>query len=93
MAVARSAMVCCAPELLARTVGPSLGLKVFKLPVVLPPEQVVQAWHPRFEADAAHQCLRKGVATLSSRIVRRPPEQLSPDVLQRHSALLALVKP
>jgi DNA-binding transcriptional LysR family regulator len=93
MAVARSSMVCCAPELLARTVGPSLGLKVFKLPVVLPPEQVVQAWHPRFEADAAHQCLRAGVAELSTRIVRGPPDELSSTAPQRHKALLALVKP
>jgi DNA-binding transcriptional LysR family regulator len=93
MAVARSQMVCCAPELLARTVGPSLGLTVFKLPVVLPPEQVVQAWHPRFDADSAHQSLRAGVAALCSRIVRGPPDEFSSTAPQRHGALLALAKP
>ncbi|WP_395701553.1 LysR family transcriptional regulator [Aquabacterium sp.] len=64
MAAARSALVACVPEPLARTVGETLGLVSFKLPFALPAEQVFQAWHPRDETDPAHQCLRQCVATV-----------------------------
>jgi len=67
MGAAHSDMVACAPEPLTRSVAAGLGLEVIKLPVAVPAEQVVQAWHPRLEADAAHQCLRHCVATLSTR--------------------------
>jgi DNA-binding transcriptional LysR family regulator len=65
MAAARSMLVACVPEPLARTVAPSLGLEIFKLPVTVPVEQVLQAWHPRDTADPAHQCLRACVAEVS----------------------------
>ncbi len=64
MAAARSALVACVPEPLARTVGEGLGLVSFKLPFTLPAEQVFQAWHPRDETDPAHQCLRQCVAAV-----------------------------
>ena len=67
MGAAHSDMVACAPEPLTRSVAAGLGLELIKLPVPVPAEQVVQAWHPRLEADAAHQCLRQCVATLSTR--------------------------
>lgn len=67
MAAARSEMVACASEPLTRSVAAGLGLALIKLPVPVGAEQVVQAWHPRVEADTAHQCLRHCVATLSTR--------------------------
>ena len=65
MAAARSSLVACVPEPLARTVAASLGLAMFKLPVAVPPEQVLQAWHPRDEVDPAHRCLREAVSAVS----------------------------
>lgn len=65
MAAARSALVACVPEPLARTVAASLDLEIFKLPVTVPVEQVLQAWHPRDAADPAHRCLRDCVAAVS----------------------------
>ncbi|MBA2672506.1 LysR family transcriptional regulator [Ramlibacter sp.] len=64
MAAARSSLIACVPEPLARTVAGGLGLEVFKLPVAIPAEQVVQAWHPRLDAEPAHQCLCRCVAAL-----------------------------
>ena len=83
MAAARSDMVACVPDHMARTVGPALGLKSFKLPVAVPAEQVVQAWHPRLDADAAHRCLRQCVAALPSYVSHGPLHQ------RAHKALLA----
>jgi DNA-binding transcriptional LysR family regulator len=90
MAAARSTMVACAPEALARGVAPGLGLEVIKLPVAVPPEQVVQAWHPRVDADAAHQCLRRCIGTLSSRNLYSPFRGRNALGPTRHQALLAL---
>lgn len=64
VAAAQSDFVACVPEHLAATVGTALGLQVFKLPVVMPAEPVVQAWHPRLDADMAHRCLRECVAAV-----------------------------
>lgn len=83
MAAARSDMVACVPDHMARTVGSALGLKSFKLPVAVPAEQVVQAWHPRLDADAAHRALRECVATLPSKVSHGPLRQ------RAHKALLA----
>lgn len=65
MAAARSTMVACVPEPLARTVAASLGLEIFKLPVAVPLEQMLQAWHPRDAVDPAHRCLRDAVEVVS----------------------------
>ncbi|QNK65267.1 LysR family transcriptional regulator [Variovorax sp. PAMC26660] len=65
MAAARSSLVACVPEPLARTIAASLGLEIFKLPVAVPLEQVLQAWHPRDDVDPAHRCLRDCVAAVS----------------------------
>lgn len=90
MAAARSDMVACAPEPLTRAVAPGLGLEVFKLPVAIAPEQVVQAWHPRFDAEAAHLFLRECVSALYSRIGSGQRGRDDPTVPLRHKALLAL---
>ncbi|MFT3800066.1 MAG: LysR family transcriptional regulator [Burkholderiaceae bacterium] len=65
MAAARSSLVACVPEPLARTVAAGLDLKIFKLPISVPAERVVQAWHPRDDADFAHRCLRDCVTAAS----------------------------
>lgn len=72
MAAARSALVACVPEPLAWTVGDALGLVSFKLPLAMPVERVLQAWHPRDETDPAHQCLRQCVATVPGKTMIGP---------------------
>ena len=64
MVAARSDLVACAPEPLVRGVSGELGLVMIRLPVDVPAEQVLQAWHPRVDADAAHRCLRRCIGTL-----------------------------
>ncbi len=86
MAAARSSLVACVPEALARTVAPALELEIFKLPVAVPSEQVVQAWHPRDEVDPAHRHLRECVASVSKQVAFGP---LSRRALAAHRALLA----
>ncbi len=73
MAAARSRLVACVPDFLARTVATRLRLQVFPLPFAVPAQQVLQAWHPRFDADPAHQCLRRCVARLSPVAASGPP--------------------
>ncbi|MCB4362429.1 LysR family transcriptional regulator [Hydrogenophaga taeniospiralis] len=85
MAAARSSLVACVPEPLARTVAPALGLEIFKLPVAVPSEQVVQAWHPRDEVDPAHRHLRECVTSVSKQGAFGP---LSRRALAAHRALL-----
>ncbi len=86
MAAARSSLIACVPEPLARTVAGALGLEIFKLPVAIPAEQVVQAWHPRVDAEPAHQCLRRCVASLSGSATFGPLGRRS---LAGHNALLS----
>ncbi|MEV0700808.1 LysR family transcriptional regulator [Saccharopolyspora sp. NPDC050389] len=47
-------LVCLTTESAARR----LGLHTFEVPLDLPPVEVGMAWHPRNDADAAHQWLR-----------------------------------
>jgi DNA-binding transcriptional LysR family regulator len=95
MAAAQSSMLACAPEPLARGVAPGLGLVLVKLPVLVPVEQVVQAWHPRMHADAAHQWLRRCVLGLSVNAGKPPLPALEKGAVAqaptRHQALLAMV--
>ncbi|WP_395316687.1 LysR family transcriptional regulator [Variovorax sp. UC74_104] len=85
LAAARSTMVACVPEPLARTVVQALGLEIFKLPVAVPSEKVMQAWHPRDEMDPAHRCLRECVASVSKQVAFGP---LTRRVQAAHRALL-----
>jgi DNA-binding transcriptional LysR family regulator len=86
MAAARSSMVACVPEPLARTVAPALDLKIFKLPVAVPSERVMQAWHPRDDVDPAHRHLRESVAFVFTHASFGP---LASRALAGHRALLA----
>lgn len=59
IAASRSDLVACVPERVARAMAPSLKLNVFALPLALPSEVTRMAWHPRYNADAAHRWLRE----------------------------------
>jgi DNA-binding transcriptional LysR family regulator len=85
MAAARSDLVACASEPMVRGVAAGLGLQMLVLPVAVPAEQVVQAWHPRLDADAAHRCLR---ACVQAQATHRVAQALRGP--QRHRDLLAL---
>lgn len=86
MAAASSSLIACVPEPLARAVASGLGLEIFNLPVDVPTEQVVQAWHPRVDAEPAHQCLRRCVASLSGSAKFGP---LGRRAVAGHNALLS----
>ena len=90
MAAARSSLVACAPEPLVRGVASGLGLEIIKLPVTVPTEQVVQAWHPRVDADTAHRCLRQCVAALAVRATYAPLTGTDGLGAARHATLLAI---
>ena len=93
LAVARSKLVACVPDFLARTVATRLRLQVFPLPFAVPAQQVLQAWHPRFSADPAHQCLRRCVGDLSAIVtsgplVQRNAARQQAQATRAHRALL-----
>jgi DNA-binding transcriptional LysR family regulator len=90
MAAARSEMVACVPEPLARGVASSLGLEVFKLPLSVPAERIVQAWHPRFGADSAHQWLRMCVGTLAVTTLEKRASGRDGLSASRHAAMRTL---
>jgi len=71
MAAARSDLVACAPEPIARGAAAELGLAIIGLPVAVPAERVVRAWHPRLDGDPAHQSLRRCIDEMSTRRPRR----------------------
>lgn len=89
MSAARSDLVACVPDHMARSVGVALGLVAFKLPVAVPVEQVVQAWHPRLDADTAHRCLRLCVAELPASTAFGPLSQSKGRLALAHKALLS----
>ncbi len=63
LAVAGASAVAIVPSHLARAAQP-LGLAMFELPLETPSFAVSQAWHPRFDNDAAHRWLRSCVREL-----------------------------
>jgi DNA-binding transcriptional LysR family regulator len=62
VAASRSNLVATVPARIAQAVRRTLRLTVFELPLQPLTVHVVQAWHPRFSADPAHQWLRDCVA-------------------------------
>jgi DNA-binding transcriptional LysR family regulator len=64
MAASRSELVATAPARLADAVKQRLGLRVFALPMAVPADEVVLAWHPRFAADPAHAFVRACVVKI-----------------------------
>lgn len=60
-AVARSELVSAAPRLLVEAFAAELPIAPFALPLPLPEVAISMAWHPRMDADPAHQWLRRRV--------------------------------
>lgn len=89
LAAAQSSLVACVPEMIARSVESALDLVVFRLPVPVPTEPVVQAWHPRDEVDPAHRHLRACVAGIPQRTTYGP---LTRRTRTANQALVALTK-
>lgn len=87
MAVARTLMVACVPDMMARTMAAAMPLAVFRLPVTVPSEEVVQAWHPRDELDPAHRHLRECVAALPKSTTYGPLGRIREEAA--HRALFA----
>jgi DNA-binding transcriptional LysR family regulator len=59
---ARSDLLACVPDGIARAVAGALGVRVVRLPVSLPGERMVMSWHPRTEASPGHAWLRARLA-------------------------------
>jgi DNA-binding transcriptional LysR family regulator len=66
MAAARSNLVATAPARFASSVQGPLQLRTFQLPLKFEVEQVVLAWHARFNSDPAHRWLRECIRGLLS---------------------------
>jgi DNA-binding transcriptional LysR family regulator len=56
---ARSELVASVPDAMAQTMKKVLPLQLFELPISIPKTPMILAWHPRFNADAAHTELRR----------------------------------
>lgn len=55
---ARSPLVACVPQRMAQAMKPGLKLVAFELPLEVPTDPMLMAWHPRHGADAAHIAFR-----------------------------------
>ena len=70
LAAANSKLIATIPEILTRS-AVSLGLRAFAIPVPVQPITIFQAWHPRFDADPAHQFVRDCVLKACRLISKR----------------------
>jgi DNA-binding transcriptional LysR family regulator len=59
VAAATSDLVASVPEYFASSAVSLFGLHIFRIPLKLEPVTILQAWHPRFDADPAHRLLRE----------------------------------
>ena len=59
--VARSEMLGIVPLRLAQSLAPTLGLRIFELPLALPPLTMSLMWHHRHQHEAAHRWFREFV--------------------------------
>ena len=59
IAAARSDLLACVNERMARGMAGALQLQVFDIPLPLPPQPVRMVWHRRHAADPAHAWLRE----------------------------------
>jgi len=62
----RSDLILTTQAALARTLSTSLPVLVLPAPFAIPMTELVQVWHPRTNADAAHRWLRALVLQLAS---------------------------
>lgn len=58
IAASRTDLVACVPTRTAHGMAASLGLVAFALPIDVQVQPMRMAWHPRHQADPAHQWLR-----------------------------------
>jgi DNA-binding transcriptional LysR family regulator len=58
VATATSDLVAAVPQYFASSAVSLFGLHIFRIPLRLEPIAILQAWHPRFDADPAHRLLR-----------------------------------
>jgi len=77
----RSALVACVPERAARAMQAGLALALFDLPLPVPEQPMLMAWHPRHNADPAHAWLRQCV----QRVAGDPDWLLPPLAPQRRA--------
>jgi DNA-binding transcriptional LysR family regulator len=61
LVVARTDLIGLMPRELGRRTVEAMGLIPLEPPVPLPPIEISQAWHQRYEADGAHRWLRRCV--------------------------------
>jgi len=59
LAAATSDLVAAVPDYFSSAAISLFGLHVFRIPLKLEPVTLLQAWHPRFDADPAHRLLRE----------------------------------
>jgi DNA-binding transcriptional LysR family regulator len=59
MAAATSDLVASVPEYFSSSAVSLFGLHIFRIPLKLEPVTILQAWHPRLDADPAHRLLRE----------------------------------
>jgi DNA-binding transcriptional LysR family regulator len=59
VAAATSDLVAAVPQYCTSAAISLFGLHVFRIPLKLEPVTMLQAWHPRFDADPAHRLLRE----------------------------------
>ncbi|HXD08063.1 MAG TPA: LysR family transcriptional regulator [Burkholderiaceae bacterium] len=60
-----SRYVATVPSSVARWACKALRAVMFELPLAMPPLTIYQSWHPRFDADGAHQWLRAALERCS----------------------------
>lgn len=76
IAAATSDLVAYIPEYLEPTAVSVFGLHIFRIPLELEPVTIMQAWHPRFDADPAHRLLRESTRKVFlERVPRRSTAQ------------------
>ena len=59
VAAATSDLVAAVPQYYTSAAVSLFGLHVFRIPLKLEPVTILQAWHPRLDADPAHRLLRE----------------------------------
>ena len=64
--VAETDFIATVPERLARRFSGPLNLKIYPVPIEIPPLRLTLLWHERFQADPAHIWLRERIAVVSS---------------------------
>ena len=54
------------PLSMAERIAPKLGLKIFDMPIDVPPDNWYMIWHSDYDHDPAHRWLRETVRKLAA---------------------------